>query len=193
MTDANFCATGTLAGGCQPKANLAKGIYTYTGNLVLGNGSAYTFGTSCSSTSPSTACTYTILVNGNVTIQNELKSPRANRTVLTIAASNDITIASNLGVSAITDSTTTNLEGIFSADSDFIIDGKATPPDTRLNIAGVVVANAGLQGGTISQQRDLLGGNQQCPAFSLIERPDFFANYPKELKEQSFNYTELAP
>jgi hypothetical protein len=194
MTDDNFCASGSLSSGCQPKADLPKGVYSYSGNLVLGSGAAYTFGTTCSSTGPSDPCAYSILVNGSVTVNSELKSPKANRTILVIAASGDITVSSNLGVSAINDSTTANLEGIFSADRNFIISGKSTPPDTRLNIAGAVIGHANpALGGGINQQRNLLDGNRDCPAFSVIERPDFMVSYPKELKEPSFNWTELAP
>lgn len=193
MTDANFCASGTLGNNCQPKANLARGVYTYAGNLSLGNGTDYIFGASCVSSGIGDPCSYVILVNGSVTINSNLKSPGANRTILIIAASQDITVSSNLGV-VFNDSATTNIEGIFSADRNFNMQAKATSPDLRLNVAGAVIADANpATGGGLNLDRTLLDNNKQCPAFSVIERPDFVMNYPSALKEPSYNYTELPP
>lgn len=193
MTDANFCESGSLTNNCQPKAGLAKGIYTYTGNLSLGNGTDYTFGSACVSSGVGDPCAYTILVNGSVTINSNLKSPKANRTILIVVASQDITVSTNIGVNY-NDSTTTNLEGIFSADRTFSVPGKATPPDTRLNIAGAVISNANpANGAGFNLGRTLQDNNKQCPAFSVIQRSDFVISYPKELTEPSYNWTEVAP
>jgi hypothetical protein len=108
-------------------------------------------------------------------------------------SSENINVASGVGNADITlpaTNLTANVQGYYSADKSFYVNsldstGKGLncpTSDKRLNIAGAIVVNAALGGGLFTNQRDLCLGNLQCPAFSIIERPDFILNTPDFFK-----------
>lgn len=130
-----------------------------------------------------------------VAIRGEIKV--LNNSTFTLSVRGDISVAANVGESTVT-SSTTNLEGFYSADRDFIVQTAGTVtcdaanPDRRLNFAGAVVANAGYMNGTFRNLRNLCANNR-CPAVTFKERPDFFLNAPQALQYKSLLWKEVAP
>jgi hypothetical protein len=167
---------------CQLPSNLNNGVYKANGDVTLTN-NGYVFPQNKN---------FVILVNGDLTIKTDIHVPIGS-TVL-FSASGNINVDPLVGETTIT-STATNLEGYFSADKNFVIQGSASCPaaDKRLNVAGAIVINAGLSGGSLINQRDLCGGNNQCPVFSIAERPDFILNAPSFLLNIRRIWQEIAP
>jgi len=157
------------------------GIYKVEGDLNLA-GADYTFG----------AGNFIILVNGNLNINRRIKVPVGSTAIF--SASGDIGVNSALGETV--SSTATTIEGLYSADNNFIADGNnncAIGADLRLNIAGSAFANAGRAGGTFVNNRTLCGDNNSYPSVSFVERPDFILNYPAMVQQTTRTWQEIAP
>jgi hypothetical protein len=169
---------------CQLPSNLANGIYIANGTLNL-TGPSYTF---------PTGKNFVILVNGDLNIKTQIHVPKNPGSTVLFTASQDINVDSSVGTSDIT-SSTTQVEGYYSADRNFNALGGNTCPtsDLRLNIGGSVVVNASLNGGSFNNQRDLCAGNLQCPVFQIQERPDFILNAADLFKVQRRVWQEIAP
>jgi hypothetical protein len=134
-----------------------------------------------------------ILVDGDLTLTGRITVPVGSTVVF--AVQGNIIIDKALGEATVS-STTGTIQGIYSTDSSFIIQGNnscSTGADLRFNVAGAVITNAGLTGGTLQNQRDLCSGNISCPAFSTIERLDLILNTPDFMKQANFTYQEIAP
>ncbi len=188
-----YCGAGGL-NSCQLPSNLPNGVYIANGDLTL-SGPSYTF--------PSNK-NFVVLVNGNLNLNTEIHVPVGS--TATFTAANDITVAQTIG-EATTTSTRANIEGYYSADKHFIINGVNSCPttDLRLNVAGSIVVNAGLNSaaslatqanfvnGGFVNERDLCATDLQCPAFSIIERPDFIINAPDFFKTTRRVWREIAP
>jgi hypothetical protein len=176
---------------CDPGNFTASGVYTSAQSLVLKN-QAFTF--------PG-AKSYVFLINGDLTIQNNLIVPIGS--TVTFSVSRDILVDKNLGESnpgRVCDPLThqyCNLEGYFSADRNFVIQANSTDcparNDKKLNIAGSIVVNAALGGGAFVNQRDLCGDNLNCPTFTITERPDFILTAPDFIKYPNYIWREVAP
>ena len=188
-----YCGAGGL-NSCQLPSNLPNGVYIANGDLTL-SGPSYTF--------PS-GKNFVVLVNGNLNLNTEIHVPVGS--TATFTAANDITVAQTIGEATST-STRANIEGYYSADKHFIINGVNSCPttDLRLNVAGSIVVNAGLNSaaslatqanfvnGGFVNERDLCATDLQCPAFSIIERPDFVINAPDFFKTTRRVWREIAP
>lgn len=167
--------------------NLANGVYSVTGDVTLiGNGGSgkYNFPPNKD---------FVFLINGNLTINTEISVPKTSTALFTTLK--DITVASNIGTNDKA-STAPNLEGWFSAGANFNIRGTSTcpTPDLRLNVAGAIVVNAELKGGSFNNtERDLCAGNLSCPVFYIEERPDFTLNAPTFLQAAPRIWQEVAP
>ena len=174
---------------CVLGAGFNNGLYIADGDLIFsgqGTPKSYTFPEG----------NYVILVDGKLTIKARIIVQKGS--TVTFIVSGDIIIDPSVGNTNIEGftSTTPHIEGFYSADGSFIIQGTnncSVGADKRLNIAGSVVVNAGLTGGTFQNQRDLCAGNATCPAFSIQERPDFILNAPDIIKYQNTIYQEVAP
>ncbi|HKC14537.1 MAG TPA: hypothetical protein VKC89_01055 [Patescibacteria group bacterium] len=179
---ASYCTGGISS--CTLSSSLPHGIYIANGNLKLVGG-GYTFGASQD---------FVILVkNGDLTIAEKIFVPVGSTAIF--SSSGNITVDKAVG-EAVNSSTTADIEGIYSADKNFIVQGTndcSVGTDLRLNVGGSVITNASLNGGSFQNQRDLCAGNVQCPAFSAAERPDFILNSPNFLKQANFTYQEIAP
>ncbi len=187
------CGAGGI-NSCQLPANLPNGVYISNGDLTL-TGASYTF--------PS-GKNFVILVNGDLNLNTEVHVP--NGSTATFTSSRDITVAETVGEPTST-STRANIEGYYSADRYFTINGINSCPttDLRLNVAGSIVVNAGLNSasslgqqanyvnGGFVNERDLCAADLQCPAFSVIERPDFIINAPDFFKTTRRVWREIAP
>jgi len=187
ITPIDLTSVCTLS-NCTLPADLANGVYLAETNVVL---NAYTFPANKS---------FVILVNGNLDINGEIHIPVGSAT--TFSVSGNITVDRSVGVGIGNFcSQTANIEGFFSTDRSFIIEGlndcslysNPLQRDQRLNIAGGIVVNAGLSSGSLQNQRDLCDDDLKAPAFSIISRPDFILNSPEFIKYKSDVWQEVAP
>ena len=178
---ASVCGSGGLT-SCTLPANLANGVYKANSRLVINNAS-YSFPPDKD---------FVIMVAGNLRFNGTIDVPTTSTVLFT--ARDDIHVSSSVGTTNQL-STAANLEGWFSADHSFYVDGAAVCPtaDRRLNVEGAVVINASLKGGSFVNNRDLCNGNLQCPVFHVKERPDFTLNAPRFLQTSKRIYQELAP
>jgi hypothetical protein len=179
-----YCSGGIS--NCSLNPNLPHGIYIATGQnhpgLIL-TGGPYTFGPNQN---------YIIMVDGDLYIKTELYVPVGS--TLLISASGSIYV--DPGVGANYDSQTPNLEGTFSADKNFVIQGTndcSVKTDSRLNVAGSIMVNAALGGGSFTNNRDLCANDLYCPVFSIQSRPDFILNAPSFIKKSNYTWQEAAP
>lgn len=166
---------------CTLPPTLPSGIYISNGNLTL-NSATFLAGTN-----------YVFLISGNLRIQGRINVPVG--ATATFSASNDIMVDRNVGETLVS-STTSTIEGVFSADRNFTVEGIndcTQGTDIRLNVGGHVIANAALSGGTFTNFRNLCVSNRLYPTIYFKERPDFVLNTPEFLKQPNYTYQELAP
>jgi hypothetical protein len=194
----DYCGSGGLSDCTLPTTtdDFPSGfVYMVNADLTLdspdGPGGSYTF--------PSGG-KYTILVDGILTIKTKVLVP--NGSFVLFSASDDINVASTVG--DIYSSTTPNLEGYYSTDKSFNVQGKdptgsgancaTNDEDLRLNVAGSIVVNAvTTNGGGFYYQRDMCASNLKCPVFTITERPDFVLNVPTFLMFPRRVWQEVAP
>ena len=161
--------------------SLANGVYEVNvpNGTVNINGSGYTF---------PTGKDYVILVNGKIKINEEIHVP--NTSTATFASTNDLTIAGSIGVPSPFTSKATNLEGWYTTQGRVILENTNSCPTAspRLNVGGAIVACGGF-----TNERNLCGGNAQCPSFYIKERVDFILNAPEFLMPTRRVYQEVAP
>ncbi|MBI2430439.1 MAG: hypothetical protein HYV39_00240 [Candidatus Levybacteria bacterium] len=110
---------------------------------------------------------YVILVDGNLEILGNIIVP--NGSTVTFAVSEDIIIDKNVGETNI-NSSNVNVEGFYSAGGSIILDGTngdcSASFDKRLNIGGLILANANLESGSLQNKRDLCEKNFDIPSFT---------------------------
>lgn len=166
---------------CTLPANLAKGVYQANSDLTLtGN---YTFPINSN---------YIFLINGALNLKGKIFVPQSSTALF--SASSNITVDKTVGEATYT-SSANDLEGVYSADFNFIVNGDkncAVAPDLRLNIGGNLIANAALLGGSLINNRDLCAGNV-CPSISVTSRLDMILNLPAILKAPNYIWKEVAP
>ena len=160
---------------------ITNGVYTADSNVTL---YGYTFTGNKN---------YVILVKGDLIIKGNILVDIGS--TATFSVTGDIQIGPLVGDVSTASCNVINhngchVEGFYSTDKNFIIQG---PSALRLNIAGAVVTNAGQNGGSIQNQRDIGAGNATCPTYTITERPDFVLNAPDFLKHQNFIWQEVAP
>jgi hypothetical protein len=183
----NRCGAGGI-NDCTLDANLPSGIYISNSDLNL---RGYTFTGNRN---------YVILVNGNLKINGEIHvnvgstalfSVSGNITVDKTIGTGDSSVVANLCAQ------TTQLDGIYSADGSFIIDGTndcSVGVDQRVNIGGSIITNAsGASGGKIDNRRDLCANDRNAPAFALVTRADLMLYIPEFIKYKSDAWREVAP
>ena len=121
------------------------------------------------------AGTYTLLVDGNITIVGTINlNPGA---FLMISSSKSITVEGDIN----------RMEGFYSADQNFTVQNFS--PAQQLIIQGLVVANAGGGGNTFTTLRETAPN----PSVLLIERPDLILSTPEYLRKQNYISQEVAP
>ena len=184
---------------CTLPNSLPPGVYTVKGDLTLigvgtNNGQANTF---------PTGGAFTFLIDGNLTIKTKIHVPLGSipdgtGSFVLFTASGDIHVDKSIGESVKT-STTPDIEGFYSADKNFYIDGNISnnPPtkDLKLNVEGAVVANATNVSpsiGSFQINRDMYE-DDDCPTFALKSRPDFVLNAPSYLQTATRIWQEIAP
>lgn len=135
------------------------------------------------------------LINGNLFIDDVIRNIPLGSTVI-FSVFGDIRVDRNIGAGAPSCTPSSHLEGFFSADRNFIIDGNnncLSGTDRMLHIQGIAIANAARRGGSFKQNRDLCGGNLQYPAVLLRERMDMVLNLPDYVRSANFSWREVAP
>lgn len=176
-----YCSGGIT--NCTLSGTIPHGVYIANGSMTIVNGS-FTF---------PTGQNYVILVNGDLTIKGKIFVPNGSTAVF--SASGNINVDKSVGESSVS-STASDIEGVYSSDKSFILQGTnncSLGNDTRFNVAGAVITNAAGNGGSFQNLRDLCAGNVSCPAFSTISRPDLILNTPDFMKQANFTYQEIAP
>lgn len=162
---------------CTLKANLLNGIYKSTNPVTIkgsGDPETYTF---------PNGRDYIFLIDNDLRIESNIQINPGS--TVTFIVSGDIIVSPDV----------TEIDGIYSADGSFITLGVTTGNDNPLIIEGNVVTNAGLNAGKRFDQRRDLGDTQnaQCPAVTLVSRPDFILNGPELLRYTNYVIQELAP
>lgn len=195
----NGVTTTALPSSCNNPSGCS--LTTLSASAYTSTGDVYLVASSLSSGN------YVFLVNGNLTIKGNVLV--ANGATATFIASGDIKIDKDVRASSnstlCTPPTGCQVEGFFSADRKFIVEGygfygcltqgDATDDDRRLNISGAVVANAGLAMGTdaFENERNLCDDGASYPSLYIVERPDFILNAPSFIKTKSLIWQEVAP
>jgi len=177
-----------------PISNLTTGIYKYDGNLAI-NSYSHTAG-----------ARVIILVNGDVTINSNIIVPSGANNLLIIAAKGDIKVDSTVGTIASDDNKiNAQLQGIFTAEGDFILEGNGTTAcgaanqDKRLNIAGSVISNSlepfttGGQGNFDISARTLCSDDANYPVAKIYARPDFLTQLTDFYKTSETKWQEVNP
>jgi hypothetical protein len=131
---------------------------------------------------------YVIFVNGNLrfTDPSTLRQLTnvANGGMLAFIVSGDIIVDDSVGNLA--NSSTSNLEGIFIADGEIIIESVSSGADRRFNGEGTFIGWSG-----IDLQRSLSDtNNQTIPAERFTYRPDMVENTPQEMKRSQIIWQE---
>lgn len=168
---------------CAPQ-NLTSGVYKANGNLTLANWTV------------ANGSNYVLLVDGNLTLSGKTQVGNTDAS-LVIIVSGDITVANTIGQSSPYSCpayNTTDIDGFFSTDQNFIIDStNDCATEKTLSIGGGIVINAGYTGGQLDNRRNLCNSNAQYPTFSLRARPDMLLALPDIAKSANQTYQEVAP
>ncbi len=142
-----------------------------------------------------------ILVNGNVTINASTISIAQNQGIFIVAAKGNITIAKTIGTATLS-STTSNIDGYYTAQGSIILDGDSCPDtvtsDLRLNVGGALVANSlkpfSTSGtGTLQNRRSLCFNNLLYPSLYISARPDFITQLTDFYKTTYTKWQEVSP
>lgn len=187
---------------CILPNNIQNGTYESDGDLTLA-ASSNCGGSRSNCYKFSNNSKIVILVKGNLTINEDILVPTDSS--VTFSVKGDIIVKKDVGVAYNTSCDPTdhdgcNIEGFYSADEDFIIEGYGTNDcvngginEKRLNVAGSIIVNAGQKGGAIQNQRDLCILNLQCPTYTITGRPDFLLNSVDFIQHPNYIWKEEAP
>lgn len=177
ITPIDLATVCTLT-NCTLPNNLAHGVYQANGSVNL---QAFTVPANQN---------YIFLINGDLTLLGNISIPVGSTALF--SSSGDIHVDSSVG--AASTATTSNLDGFYSADKSFIIySTNSCSTEQRLNIAGTVIVDAGLKGGSFQNNRDLCTGNASCPTISFTQRVDLILNTPAFIKTTRHIWQELLP
>ncbi len=191
------------SGGCS-LSTLTHGVYKNDTSQNNNNPTPFYLNT----TTFSANSNYVFLINGDLNILGNILVP--NGSTATFYVSGNIIVAPTVGettpavckpsTTAGGTSTGCNIEGFYSADNQFIIQGTnncaSATKDLQLNIAGSVVVNASDNSSnpsTIVNNRDLCANDQYCPTYSITERPDMVLNAPELIEHPNYVWQEVAP
>ncbi len=182
-------ATCTLTPGIlDPNQITGTGVYESNGDLTI------------SSYNHVSGRRIVILVNGNATITTPISVP-ANQGVFIVAAKGNITIDESVGTVTPT-STTTSLDGYYTAQGSIIIDGggcsDGSTSDKRLNVGGALVANSlkpfsSVGTGTVQNNRSMCLDNLQNPSLYVTSRLDFLTQLTDFYKTSYTKWQEVKP
>ena len=186
-TDLTTYCTGDLI-NCTLPSDFPHDLYLADDNLNL---NSYTFTDNQN---------YVILVNGDLRIKGNIKIDIGS--TATFSVKGNIYVNEDVGESD-PSSTITNIDGFYSTDKDFIVEGtngiNCPTADKRLNIGGSVVTNASLSKdpliakGKFINNRDLCENNLLYPSIYFSERLDLILNAPLLIQQVTRIYKEVPP
>ena len=183
-TDMSAIQGCSVLSNCSLPANLSNGVYIAHGSVTLTGDYTFPAGKN-----------YVFLINGSLVMKGALIVPHTSTD--TFIAKNDITVDKSVGATTLScNPIVPQIEGMFSAGGNFIIEGNGDPvnyPDSMLNLQGSLVINAERQGGSFINKRDLGSENGSYPVFTITARPDFALHAPELLKETTRIQQEVAP
>jgi hypothetical protein len=174
---------------CVLPANLPAGVYQASSTVTF---------TMSSYTLP-VGKQYVFIIDGDVHFNGEFHTPLGSSAV--VSASGSIYVHKQVGIDPVGEpagvcSTRCNIEGWFSADQSFIVEGNndcAIGIDKRLNVCGAIVTNAGRQGGSVQNNRDMCAADRVAPSLTLFSRPDFIVHAAELIKYKTDVWRELSP
>ncbi len=182
-TSGNSVCSGGGIGNCTIHPNLLKGVYGANGNVKINTSSL------------KAASNYIFLINGTLTINGNITIPTTSTALFT--SSSNIIIDKSVGAASNSfPRPTGQLQGFYSADNSFTIQGNnncSLGIDKMLNIEGSVVVNANGTGGSVVNQRNLCGDNATIPSLTIAPRLDFILNAPSFLMVPDVISNEVAP
>lgn len=132
---------------------------------------------------------YVIVSDGTITFTGNRTIKVQNDTTVIFSARN-IIIDSSIGAASNTCPVPEGqIQGIFSADRDIIVEGNdgdcTGGADEMLNVEGTLIANAARMGGSLQNKRDLCEDNPIYPSLTIKARPDFILHIPGFLNRQN--------
>ncbi|MBU3979108.1 hypothetical protein KJ980_05445 [Patescibacteria group bacterium] len=194
---ANLLATAARSGttvteirGCNNNCRLpsGSGFYHILGSINIDRNENFNNGN------------HIFVADGTITISgNNRKINVSNNAIVIFSAKDDIVIDSTYGGPAVCPVPAGQLQGIFSADKNIIVDGNGGDctgvPDKMLNVDGNLIVNAagGSPAGKFINMRDLCADNLTYPSITIKARPDFILNMPEFLSKQNNISYEDAP
>lgn len=176
ITPVNLATVCNLS-NCTLPANLPHGVYQANTNVNL---NTYTFPVNQD---------YVFLINGDLTVRGNIFTPVGS--VAVFSTSGDIIVDAVVGWYPTF--LYSNMDGIWSTDHSFIVNSTNTCNDLSLSIAGTVITNASLTGGSFENSRDLCGFDSQYATTYFYQRLDMILNMPEFMKVQNNVSWEVAP
>jgi hypothetical protein len=161
---------GGSGSNCSLRNGLPGGIYTADKDVII-TGDSYSFAGDSN---------YVILVNGNLTIDSNIVVPPGSTLLITVKG--NIKIGEDVN----------RLDGIYSTDKNFSVEGAEPEDNEQLVIQGSVIANATKSGGKFTNNRDL-GDDNETPSIKIVYRPDFVLNAPELIRFRNYVVREVAP
>jgi hypothetical protein len=184
----NSLSSCTNFADCRIQDTIQSGVYIAETQGKELNLTSFTLGTNQKQV--------VILVSGSLKISTPIDVPLGSS--LVFVASGDIFVDTAVGTPppfSSCDLPNGDIEGIFSSDHNFIINGINQcdlSPDRMLNIQGTIVTNASLQGGSFQNNRNLCN-YADYPSVTFKERPDMILNLHNVLKVPNYTWREVAP
>lgn len=137
-----------------------------------------------------------ILVSGSLKISSPIDVPQGSSLAFIVKGSTFIsTEVGTLPPPSSCNMSNGDIEGIFSSDSSFIVNGIGKCElgiDRMLNIQGAIITNAALQEGSLLNNRKLCDYSDY-PTLTIKERPDIILNLHNLLKVPTYTWQEVAP
>lgn len=179
----SLAGCGSLS-SCHLPVSLAKGVYIATGDVNLYPDK--------NSFSPNN--NYVFLINGNLTFMDQVLM-KNNATAL-FSTSANIYVDTTVGATGPSCSGDAQLQGFFSADQDFQVNGNSNcvaGPDIPLITEGDIIVNAAGNGGGFRNKRDLCAADQNFPAVLMRPNLSLVLSAPTFLMKTTTVSQEVAP
>lgn len=184
-----------LGNANKPVSTGSVGVYKYPGNMTINDTNPWHV---------SNSEQYIVFVDGNLIVDD---TPDAESRLVTVekggigfiqfVVSGDIRVTTNVGYNDIYTDTMqaniANLEGVFLADGDLIIEGEANTQDRKFIGAGSFIGWGGVQLQRSFDDGSLPELNNTSPTETFIYRPDLLVNVPQMLKSAHVSWQEVAP
>lgn len=180
-------------------STLSSGIYEAEGNVTI-----------YASTGSVTGGKHIIFLGDqNVTVGDAanpiLNVPAGAGNLLVVAVKGNLLIDANVGTATVSQDTSTQLDGLYSAEGDIIVQSKHTgglacpgTQDNRLNVGGSFVSNslhpfATTGAGSVQNARSLCASDATYPSLKVYARPDMILQMTDFYKTAYKQFREVEP